>query len=75
MSKIIKPYVADCRIGKEQYENLEVVDLNNKSVWLRLPNGDLVKRHVLKHKVTLKYITPLMGGKNERIQSRSTARH
>lgn len=62
MSKIIKPYVADCRIGKEQYENLEVVDLNNKSVWLRLPSGELVKRHVIKHKVSLKYITPVIGG-------------
>jgi len=64
MSKIIKPYVADCRIGNKQYENLEVVDLNNKTVWLRLPNGGLVKRHVIKHKVDLKYITPLLGGTN-----------
>ena len=63
MSKIIKPYVADCRIGKQSYENLEVVDLNNKTVWLRMPNGDLVKRHVIKHHVTLKYISPLIGGK------------
>jgi hypothetical protein len=47
---------------------LEVVDLNNKSVWLRIPNGDLVKRHVIKHKVDIKYVSPLIGGKFERIQ-------
>ncbi len=79
MSKIIKPYVADCRIGNENYENLEVVDLNNKSVWLRLPNGELVKRHVIRHRVDIKYITPVVGatigGKIERVQPRSAARH
>lgn len=66
MSKIIKPYVADCRIGDIDYNNLEVLEINNKNVWVKLPNGDRVKRHIIKHKVDIKYISPLIGGKFER---------
>jgi hypothetical protein len=56
VSLIIKPFVADCVINGKLYENLEVVDLNKKSVWVRMPDGRIIKRHPFRQKVTIKPI-------------------
>lgn len=66
MSKILLPYVADCKIGGEQYNNLQVVDMKNKTITVELPNGEKVKRHQIRHNVTIKYVSPLIGVKNGR---------
>lgn len=50
------PYVADTVIAGTAFENLEVVKMNKHSVWVRLPNGMLVKRHLQKHDIQLKFV-------------------
>lgn len=59
---IIKPYVADVKLkdGKT-YENCEVVDLNNRTVWVRLPDGRVIKRNRFRHQVVIKYVSPMIG--------------
>ena len=52
---LIKPYVADVKFKNgNAYENLEVVDINNRSVWVRLPDGKIIKRSIWKHNVRIK---------------------
>lgn len=63
MSKIIKPYLADCSVNGKRNNNLEVVRIGNKTVDVRLPDGSIIKRNVIKHEVDLKYISPVLGAK------------
>jgi hypothetical protein len=50
------PFVADCTIAGKRYNNLEVVKMNENSVHVRLPNGDIVKRNFRKHSIDVKFV-------------------
>ena len=52
------PYVASCDIGTKRLKNLEVTKMNKHTVWVKLPNGKQVKRHLDKHRVELVYVRP-----------------
>jgi hypothetical protein len=59
---IIKPYVADVVLKNgKKYNNCEVVDMNDRTVWVRLPDGRLIKRNKFRHQVDIKYISPMIG--------------
>ena len=62
MSKLVAPYVCDCVIGGKKHTNLDIVRLGSKTIDVRLPSGEVVKRHLTKHKVDVKYIVPVVGG-------------
>ena len=52
------PYIASCSVGGKSFNKLPVLEMNDYTVKLRLPNGDIVKRHLRKHKVEITYLSP-----------------
>jgi hypothetical protein len=67
---LIKPYVADVLVGGLWLRDLEVVDLNKTNVWVRLPNGRIIRKHLKKHanKVVLKFIDATDTVENKKIR-------
>lgn len=45
--------IADIRISGNQRMRVDVVKLNAKTVLVRLPDGNTIKRHIRKHDVNL----------------------
>lgn len=62
---IIKPYVADVKLKNGKlYENCEVVEMNPRTVMVRLPDGRVIKRNRFRHHVVIKYVSPMIGVEN-----------
>jgi hypothetical protein len=55
---LLLPYLASCTIAGEHYTDLEVTDLTKHTCKVKLPNGDIVKRHIEKHNVKIVFVRP-----------------
>ena len=66
MSRLFIPYVADCTIRGKSYSNLDILRLGTYTVDVRLPGGEIIKRNIKKHGVTVKYVSPLIGVKGDK---------
>ena len=51
------PYCASCRIANKDYTNLPVIKMNDHSVHVVMPNGDIVKRNIVRHNVTILFVS------------------
>jgi hypothetical protein len=65
MGMIELPFFARCTIGSETFNKLPILEMNDYTVKVRLPNGDIVKRSFRKHDVEITYVSPDLEGKGE----------
>ena len=52
------PYVASCKIGTETLNNLPVLEMNNHTIKVRLPDGNVIKRSFRKHNPQITFLSP-----------------
>lgn len=48
MSRFVLPFVVDMEIGGETHTNCPITKMNNKTVWVELPDGTQIKKHMKK---------------------------
>lgn len=50
------PYYANCRIAGKSHTKLPIIKMNDKTIVVRLPDGQCIKRHLDKHPVDIVFV-------------------